>query len=145
MIDASGISFGLGSDAGRMVAAILFLQSSMEAMDVYSALNSSPWTAQSFGADPEKRKACLEYVHHGVGITTFYCVGAAALAKNWWPIIGGGITTAYMYWLYKRALSRAQASGSTSWSDSGATGAQTPENGSRAYQPPAPATGPGAP
>src|SRR5438270_9016072 len=87
MIDASEISFGLGSDAGRMAAAILFLQSSMEAMDVYSALNSSPWTAESFGSDPRKRQACLEYVYHGVGVTAFYCIGAAVLANNWWPII----------------------------------------------------------
>lgn len=130
MIDASGASMlGLGSDVSRLAAAVLFLQSSMEAMDVYSALNSSPWTAESFGADPEKRKACLEYVYHGVGVTTFYCVGAAWLAQNPWPIIGGGITAAYMFWLYKRALSRAQSSGSKAWSDSGAsngTGAPPP-------------------
>ena len=124
MIDASEISFGFGSDAGRMAAAILFLQSSMEAMDVYSALNSSPWTAQSFGADPEKRKACLEYVYHGVGVTAFYCIGAGVLAKSWWPIIGGGLTASYMFWLYKRALGRAEDSGSTTWNDSGKPAAQ---------------------
>ena len=120
MIEPSGL--GLGSDVARLAAAVLFLQSSMEAMDVYSALNSSPWTAESFGADPKKRAACLEYVYHGVGVTAFYCIGAAVLAKNPWPIIGGGITAGYMFWLYKRALSRAEASGSQSWGDQGGKG-----------------------
>lgn len=128
MIDSSGASFdfGFGSDVGRMAAAILFLQSSMEAMDVYSALNSSPWTAESFGSDPEKRRACQEYVWHGVGVTTFYCVGAAWLARNPWPIIGGGLTAGYMFWLYHRALSRAQASGSKDWADSGSSNGSGP-------------------
>ena len=129
MIDSTGFSFG--SDGARLAAAVLFLQSSMEAMDVYSALNSSPWTAESFGADPAKRAACLEYVYHGVGVTAFYCIGAAVLSKNWWPIIGGGITAGYMFWLYKRALSRAQASGSTAWGDEGGKG----KGGNAAPQP----------
>lgn len=120
MIDVTNM--GLGTDAGRMVAAILFLQSSMEAMDVYSALNSSPWTAESFGSDPAKRAACLEYVYHGVAVTTFYCVGAAVLARNPWPIIGGGLTAGYMFWLYRRALNRAERSGSKGWADEGGKG-----------------------
>lgn len=135
MIDASEISFGMGSDAGRMAAAILFLQSSMEAMDVYSALNSSPWTAESFGSDPKKRAACLEYVHHGIGVTAFYCGVAGILARNWWPIIGGGLTAGYMYWLYRRALSRAQASGSRSWDDSGSPGATPATSGNGTLNP----------
>lgn len=114
------IELGLGSDAARAVSAILFIQASTNAMDVYSALNSSPWTAQSFGADPEKRKACMEYVHHSLAVTAFYSISAAVLAKNWWPIIGWSLASGYMYWLYKRALERAQASGSTSWDDKGA-------------------------
>lgn len=113
------LELGLGSDAARVASAILFIQASTNAMDVYSALNSSPWTAQSFGADPEKRKACMEYVHHSLGVTAFYSIAAAALAKNWWPIVGWAIASAYMYWLYRRALNRAQASGSTNWDDSG--------------------------
>ena len=110
---------GIGGNAGRVASAILFIQASTNAMDVYSALNSSPWTAQSFGADPEKRRACMEYVHHSIGVTAFYAVAAAAIARNVWPIIGMAIADAYMYWLYSRALRRAQESGSRSWDDSG--------------------------
>lgn len=120
------LELGLGSDAARAVSAILFIQASTNAMDVYSALNSSPWTAQSFGADPEKRKACMEYVHHSLGVTAFYAISASVLSKNWWPIIGWAIASAYMYWLYKRALNRAQESGSKSWDDPGHTQPQQP-------------------
>lgn len=113
MLDATGL--GLGSDAARVASALLFIQASTNAMDVYSALNSSPWTAESFGGDPDKAKACREYVYHSMGITTFYCVSAALLAKNIWPIIGAVIAEAYMYWLYMRALRRADERGSSDW------------------------------
>lgn len=115
------MELGLGGGPARVASAILFIQASTNAMDVYSALNSSPWTAQSFGADPDKRKACMEYVHHSLAVTAFYNISAAILAQNMWPIIGWGIASAYMYWLYKRALNRAMCSGSTSWDDKGAS------------------------
>jgi hypothetical protein len=115
-----GIGLGTGSD--RAVSAILFIQASTNALDVYSALNSSPWTAQSFGADPEKRRACMEYVHHSIGVTAFYAIAAAAIARNVWPIIGMVLADGYMYWLYRRALDRAVQSGSESWDDPGRPG-----------------------
>lgn len=106
---------GGGSDGGRALSAILFVQSSTNSLDVFSALNSSPWTAQSFGADPEKRAACLEYVHHSLAVTLFYNASAAVLARSWWPMIGWAIASAYMYWLYVRALNRAVESDSHGW------------------------------
>lgn len=115
MPSVAGLELGLGSDAARVASAILFIQASTNAMDVYSALNSSPWTAESFGGDADKAAACREYVYHSMGITTFYCVAAALLAKNIWPIIGAFIAEAYMYWLYMRALKRAETRGSTDW------------------------------
>lgn len=110
--------FKLGDN--REVSAILFIQASTNALDVYSALNSSPWTAQSFGADPEKRRACMEYVYHSIGVTAFYAIAAAVLAENPWPVIGMALADGYMFWLYRRALNRAMQSGSRSWDDAGA-------------------------
>lgn len=113
-------SLSLGStDAERGLSALLFIQASTNALDVYSALNSSPWTAQSFGADPEKRDACMHYVEQSIGVTAFYAIAGALIAKNPWPIIGMVIANAYMYRLYKQALDKAQESGSTSWDDPG--------------------------
>lgn len=111
-----GSGFGLGNGAARVGAAILFLQASTNAMDVFSAVNSSPWTAENFGGDQTKNASVREYVWHGVGLTVFYIVGASVLARNAWPLVGGGITLAYMYWLYQRALERGAARGSASWS-----------------------------
>lgn len=110
-----GSGFGLGSDAARIGAAILFLQASTNAMDVFSAVNSSPWTAENFGGDTTKNASVREYVWHGVGLTVFYVVGASVLAQSPWPIIGGGITLAYMYWLYTRALKRGADRQSQDW------------------------------
>lgn len=104
-----------GNASSRALGAILFISASTNAMDVYSALNSSPWTAESFGGDPQKAAACREYVYHSLAVTAFYAIGAAAIARNWWPIAGWGIAAAYMYWLYERALTRATARQSTSW------------------------------
>lgn len=106
---------GLGSDSSKALAAVLLIQSATNSMDVFSALNSSPWTAQSFGADEEKRDACLEYVHHSLVFTAAFNGAAAVLAKSWWPVIGWAFASAYMYWLYIRALQRAVDSHSTGW------------------------------
>lgn len=106
---------GMGNEAAKVGSALLFIAASTNAMDVYSALNSSPWTAESFGGDPEKSKACREYVYHSIGVTAFYCTVSAVLAKNVWPLVGWAIASGYMYWLYMRALGRAEKRGSTTW------------------------------
>lgn len=110
------LELGLSTDASRASSAILFMQASMTMMDTFSALNSSPWTAESFGSDPQKQKSCKEYVYHGLAVAIFYSVAASMLAKNWWPIIGASIGGTYMFWLYMRALKRADERGSTGWS-----------------------------
>jgi hypothetical protein len=116
MADASiGTGFSLDGNAARVGAAILFLQASTNAMDVFSAINSSPWTAENFGGDADKNASVQEYVWHGVGLTCFYILGASLLARSAWPLIGGGITLAYMWWLYRRALERGAARSSTGW------------------------------
>jgi hypothetical protein len=131
-----GSGFGLGSDAARVGAAILFLQASTNAMDVFSAVNSSPWTAENFGGDQTKAASVQEYVWHGVGLTVFYIAGASILARSAWPLVGGGITLAYMWWLYRRALDRGAARQSTGWTEPAAPApapAPAPGNGSSSY------------
>jgi hypothetical protein len=106
----------LGDGSKRALSAILFISASTNAMDVYSALNSSPWTAESFGGDPRKAAACREYVYHSIAVTSLYALAAAFIARNIWPLIGQVIATAYMWWLYDRALKRAVVNQSTGWS-----------------------------
>ena len=99
------------------VAAVLFLQSGMYAMDAMSTLNSSPWTSENFGADPDKAKSAREYVWHAIGVSGAFCIVSAMIAKSWWPILGALATDAYLWWIYNRALSRGASSGSTNWSN----------------------------
>lgn len=108
---------GLKLDGKNAVAAILFLQAGTNVMDVYSALNSSPWTSENFGADAQKAKSCMEYVLHSVAWTSFYCGVAALLAHSWWPVFGMVLANVYMYWLYKRALARGATAGSKGWAN----------------------------
>ncbi|HXR53509.1 MAG TPA: hypothetical protein VN793_00535 [Acidimicrobiales bacterium] len=106
-----------GMDNRRAIAALLFIAASTNAMDVYSALNSSPWTAESFGGNPAKADACRGYVRHAIGVSTFYTVGAGIIGRSWWPVVGGALANVYMFWLYERALARADESGSQTWGD----------------------------
>jgi hypothetical protein len=118
-----GGGFGLGGDgAGNFAAAMLFIQASTNTLDVASALNSSPWTAQSFGSDPEKAKACMHYVYQSMGLSAFYCFSAAFIARSWWPIFGYSIAAGYMFYLYTDALNKAQKTGSTSWDSKSSAG-----------------------
>jgi|SRR5208282_3981098 len=104
-----------GDGARRALAAVLFLQASTNAMDAFSALNSSPWTAENFGATEDKARSCKEYVVHAIAITAFYGLAAAAIARSIWPVIGTLIADVYLWWLYSRALHRGRVSDSTSW------------------------------
>jgi hypothetical protein len=103
------------SRADKAIAALLFIAASTNAMDVYSALNSSPWTAESFGGDPGKARSCREYVWLSIGITSVYGLAATVIARSAWPIAGTILADAFMFWVYERALNRAEAKGSTSW------------------------------
>ena len=106
---------GAGAASNRSVAAVLFLTSAMTTLDAYSTLNSSPWTSENFGADPEKAKSCREYVTHAIIFSLAYAFASAAIAGNLWPLVGSVITNAYLWWLYDRALERGAVSGSSNW------------------------------
>lgn len=102
-------------NGNREVSAVLFMQAGMYAMDAMSTLNSSPWTSENFGADPEKAKSSREYVIHAVVASGFFCTLSAIIAQSWWPIFGALATDIYLWWIYDRALKRGAASGSTNW------------------------------
>lgn len=98
------------------LAALLFMTSAMMTLDAYSTLESSPWTAENFGADPNKAKSCKEYLTHAVVYSMGYAIVSAYLAKSFWPIVGAVVSNAYLIWLYLRALDRGKTTGSSGWS-----------------------------
>ncbi|SRR6266705_14858 len=100
---------------GRSVSALLFMTSAMTTLDAYSTLNSSPWTSENFGADPEKAKSCRVYIRHAVVFSSVYAFAAAMIAESWWPLIGASASNVYLIWLYERALKKGALAGSTGW------------------------------
>lgn len=106
---------GTGGASSRSVSAVLFLTSAMTTLDAYSTLNSSPWTSENFGADPEKAKSCREYVVHAIVFSLAYSIAGSVIAGNAWPLVGTVVTNAYLYWLYDRALKRGAVAGSNNW------------------------------
>lgn len=104
--------------AGNALAALLFMTSAMTTLDAYSTLLSSPWTAENFGADPDKTKSCKEYLRHAVIYSMAYAAASAYIAHSWWPIVGSAIANLYLIWLYTRALDRGKVTGSQGWAKS---------------------------
>ena len=93
----------------------LFLVAAAESFNIFSAMNSSPWTAENFGADERKAKSCREYVAISAAANTALGVGASILGGSPWPFVGTSLVTLFMWWLYRRALARGMAAGSTGW------------------------------
>lgn len=105
---------GLGG--GRNVAgALLAMQAVTMTLDTASALNSSPWTSENFGADPQKAKSCREYVLHSVGVSMVMCGAASYISGSWIPLVAGGVASGYLWWIYERALARGAAAGTRGW------------------------------
>ena len=111
--------FTAGASGGDAIAAILFLSAINETMQAYGTLNSSPWTAESFGADDRRAAALKEYVCHAVAFSMLTSVIAAYVAKGAKPtaaiLLGAAGTNAYLVWLYSRASRRGREAGSASW------------------------------
>lgn len=105
----------IGLKDGNAIAAVLFVSSVNNAIDIFSATNSSPWTAENFGGDQEKVASLREYVTHAVVLTAATNIIGAVVARSIWPLIGSALACAYMWWLYERAVKRGMESGSTEW------------------------------
>ena len=110
--------------AGKESAALLWLTSGMTTFDAYSTLNSSPWTAESFGADEERAASLREYVRHAVVFSMFYAVVSSVIILQdddedntlaLYPVAGALLANVYLVWLYRRASARGKNAGNTSW------------------------------
>ena len=119
MPDLSGFTNGTSDDDA--LAALLFLAAINEAMQAYGTLNSSPWTAESFGADDRRAAALREYVAHAVVFSMATATAAAFLARGkkatWSILLGAAGTNLYLVWLYSRASLRGRAAGSAGWAN----------------------------
>jgi fatty-acid desaturase len=91
-----------------------------EAFQVFGALNSSPWTAENFGADPQKAASMRNYVR--MAFLNNVAMGALGsyLTGSWLPIIVTMAVSAWMAHLYEKALHKGGTAGSVGWANGGA-------------------------
>lgn len=97
------------------LAGIAFLTAATNAMDVYSAVNSSPWTAETVTAgNPSKEASLRRYCLHAIAQTVILNGIAAGLSGDLWPYImaGAGLEVTYMSWLYWDAVKRGRVNAS---------------------------------
>lgn len=102
----------------------LTLVASAESFNIFSALTSSPWTAENFGADERKAKSTKEYVLISVAANEALGLGASLLGQTPWPFVGTTLVSGFMWWIYWRALDRGKEAGSVGWLNQD----NTPEN-----------------
>ena len=114
----SGVGFGYLNPEG----AALMLTTLGLGFEVMSAMNSSPWTAENFGADEAKAASCWKYTLQATAINAAMGAGASILTKTWWPLIGTSVVSVYMGWTYRQALNRGMAAGNTDWHNEGGRG-----------------------
>lgn len=114
-VAAAGVGAGIG--------AILFLESGMYCLQAASSLMSSPWTAESFGADDRRANSAKEYLAHAVVVSTAAAGIAAYVSHSWWPIVGAIGLNAYLVWIYLRAIGRGRDAGSENWANAPADAA----------------------
>lgn len=104
---------------GSSAAGIGFLVGGLYSLDAIGGLNSSPWTAQSFGGDPAKNAAVRSYVKKAVVVSTIAAGIGGLIDRSPWPLIGVTAMNLYLMYIYRDALAKAEASGSQAWSDNG--------------------------
>jgi hypothetical protein len=95
----------------------IFLMALAEAFNVYGALNSSPWTAENFGADEEKARSCRRYVLQADIVNIALGIGTSLISESPWPLLGIGLITLYMHWMYEKALKKGALAGSDGWAN----------------------------
>lgn len=95
----------------------LFLMTVAEGFNVYGAMNSSPWTAENFGADPEKAASCRHYVLMADVANIAIGFGTSLLINNWSPLWGMVAITVFMHFMYERALRKGATAGTDGWAN----------------------------
>lgn len=90
---------------GSIVAILIGVWATF-ALDVYSTLNSSPWTAERFASENGGKDSLMHWVKIGGAVG----VGGGLLASivSWkiWPVIATVGVTVMMYTFYVHAVNR---------------------------------------
>jgi hypothetical protein len=94
----------------RELTALLFLGGVYVAFDGMSTINSSPWTHETFGQDPEKAESQQWYVRQAMGVSLVLGGTSSFIGGTPWPLIGTVAANTYLFWIYRRAYHKAKGS-----------------------------------
>lgn len=94
---------------GNALHALLFISGALYALDTFSTLHSSPYTAEVRGGSAENADRVRHWVNIAVGTGIGFGIVTSFIARTPWPMIGAVATTGGMWWAYNHALSRGGA------------------------------------
>jgi hypothetical protein len=94
-------------DPIRALSAILLMQGYRDVMDTASTLQSSPWTTENVGADEDMADSMKFYMWQTTVSSAVVGIVGSAVAGSVWPLAGTIIGTAYIWYIYQRALKKA--------------------------------------
>lgn len=114
------VSAGLEGD-GALVWGFSITMAGL-AFEVFSSHCSSPWTSETFGADPAKAASARRYAWKSAAVSMGLGLGGVMVARDVRPLVAMGVVSVYMLATYELALRKAARSGSTGWSDKGEGG-----------------------
>ena len=97
-----------GGAPSRELTALLFLGGVYVALDGMSTINSSPWTHETFGSDPEKAESQQWYVRQAIGVSLALGGASTLIGGTPWPLVGTATADLYLWWLYRRAYHKAK-------------------------------------
>ena len=106
---------GFDNSAKTAAAVGMFLVASAESFNIFSAMNSSPWTAENFGADERRANSAKEYVIIACAANEALGIGASLIGHSPWPLVGTTMVSGFMVFIYWRALQRGKDAGSQGW------------------------------
>lgn len=101
----------IGFGAPSATDAIAFGVAADLVYNIFSATNSSPQTTELFAA--ERSETLMKYVRLGA-VQAALLVGIMAYrGRSIWPILGGVLAGAAMWWMYGHALKAGRAQAGT--------------------------------
>jgi hypothetical protein len=95
------------ASTGRALAALLFITYALAALDAFSSVHSSPYTAEVRGGSAENDERVRRYARTSVYVGIGLGAAGTAISGKAWPFFGAVVACGFMYVLYDRALKNA--------------------------------------
>jgi hypothetical protein len=92
---------------GRALAALLFITYALAALDAFSSVHSSPYTAEVRGGSAENDERVRRYARTSVYVGLGLGLGGTVISGKAWPMVGAVVACGFMWVLYDRALKQA--------------------------------------